>query len=52
MSLAWIIGLTAFVLVEKLLPGGEKTARLFGVMMILTGVAGLLWPGVVVRLIH
>ena len=52
MSLAWIIGLTAFVLVEKLLPGGEKTARLFGVMMILTGVAGLLWPGVLVRLIH
>ncbi|MDU8945739.1 DUF2182 domain-containing protein [Ovoidimarina sediminis] len=37
MNLVWIAGLTAYVLVEKLLPGGEVIAKLAGAALILLG---------------
>ena len=42
MNLAWIAGITLYVLVEKLLPAGHKVGRLIGVVLILWG-AGLLF---------
>ena len=42
MNLAWIAGLAAFVLVEKLAPEGHWVARVTGALLILWGVAVLL----------
>ena len=41
MSLAWIAGLAAFVLVEKLAPSGHWTTRLAGIALLGWG-AGIL----------
>ncbi len=38
MNLVWIAALAAFVLVEKLVPGGERVARAAGVLLVLAGV--------------
>jgi predicted metal-binding membrane protein len=39
MSLQWVLLIAAIVFIEKLLPGGEWTARVVGAMLILLGVA-------------
>jgi len=39
MNLVWIAAITAFVMVEKLLPGGLVTARLSGAAMLIAGLA-------------
>ncbi len=41
MNLAWIGGLTAYVLIEKLAPMGERIGRYAGVLLILWGIATL-----------
>ena len=41
MNLYWIVGLAIYVAAEKLLPGGPRTARLFGVLLIGWGVGVL-----------
>jgi len=41
MNLYWIIGLTIYVWVEKILPGGALTSRLMGAFLTLWGL-GLL----------
>ena len=41
-SLAWIAGITIFVLVEKLLPQGHVTSRVAGVLSVVAGVVMLL----------
>ena len=41
MNLLWIAAITAFVLVEKILPLGDKGGRIAGVLMILAGVLSL-----------
>ena len=42
MNLVWILAITLFVLVEKLLPQGLRTVRITGVAMIASGIAYLL----------
>jgi predicted metal-binding membrane protein len=37
MNLLWMAALTAFVLVEKLVPAGEWVARVSGVMLLTFG---------------
>ena len=44
MNLYWIVGLAAFVLIEKIVPSGHAVARAVGVALIVWGVA-LLAPG-------
>lgn len=44
MNLYWIVGLAAFVLIEKIVPAGQTVARAVGVVLIVWGVA-LLAPG-------
>jgi predicted metal-binding membrane protein len=44
MSLIWVAALAAFVLVEKLLPGGRLTARVAGAALLVLAVATLLQP--------
>ncbi len=39
MNLLWIAGITVFVLLEKVLPLGDRGGRVSGVLMILTGIA-------------
>ena len=34
MNLVWIAGLAAFVLLEKIIPGGEKISRITGVLLV------------------
>ncbi len=34
MNAAWIIAITVYVLIEKILPGGEKLSKLLGALMI------------------
>ena len=41
MSLVWIAGLAAFVLVEKLAPAGQRIARAAGAVLVVFGVAAL-----------
>ena len=43
MNLVWIAAITAFVLIEKLLPTGLRSSRLSGWAMIVTGVGYLAW---------
>lgn len=43
MNLLWIAAITAFVLVEKLLPAGLRASRLSGWAMIVTGIGYLAW---------
>ncbi|MEO5614060.1 MAG: DUF2182 domain-containing protein [Cypionkella sp.] len=42
MNIWWILGITLYVAVEKLAPGGERLARPFGVALTLAGLALLL----------
>lgn len=42
MNVLWIVALTALVLAEKLLPGGERVARAVGVLLLLWAAATLL----------
>lgn len=42
MNLMWILGLAAFVLVEKLLPGGKWMGQAAGVLLVAAGTALLL----------
>ena len=37
MNLLWVAALTAFVLVEKIGPGGVRVARVAGIAMIIAG---------------
>lgn len=37
MNLLWVAALTALVLVEKALPGGDQIARAAGVVMVAAG---------------
>jgi predicted metal-binding membrane protein len=39
MNLYWIIGLAIYVAAEKLLPGGQRIARIVGVVLLLWGLA-------------
>lgn len=39
MNLFWIVGLTLFVLVEKILPGGETFGKVSGLLLIVLGVS-------------
>lgn len=43
MNLAWILVITIFVLVEKLLPVTSRTSRITGTLMMLVGVGYLVW---------
>ena len=43
MSLVWIAGITVFVLVEKLLPFGDATSRIGGVLLVLGGASMLVF---------
>ena len=42
MNLVWIAALAAFVLAEKVIPGGEKVSKIIGVMLVAWGVLVLL----------
>ncbi|EDT42631.1 DUF2182 domain-containing protein [Burkholderia ambifaria] len=42
MNVVWIVALSLFVLVEKVLPGGERIGRMLGVVLIAWAVATLL----------
>lgn len=44
MNLLWVAALAAFVLIEKLMPGGDRLARLAGVVLVAAGVAVLTRP--------
>ena len=44
MSLRWVLLVTAVVAAEKLLPGGEWTARVIGVALVLLGAAVMVRP--------
>jgi predicted metal-binding membrane protein len=37
MNLVWIAALAAFVLAEKVIPGGEKVSRATGVLLVIWG---------------
>ena len=43
MNLLWIAAITAFVLVEKLLPATLRASNLSGWAMIVVGVGYLIW---------
>ena len=42
MNIWWVLGIALYVAVEKLAPGGERLARLFGATLILAGTALML----------
>jgi predicted metal-binding membrane protein len=42
MNVVWIVALSLFVLIEKVLPGGERIGRALGVVLIAWAVATLL----------
>lgn len=42
MNLIWVAALAAFVLVEKLAPGGQRLGRAAGVLLVVSGIALLL----------
>jgi predicted metal-binding membrane protein len=44
MSLPWVLGIAGIVFAEKLLPRGEWTARVVGVLLVVAGVAVALRP--------
>jgi predicted metal-binding membrane protein len=45
MNLLWIAGITAFVLIEKLLPFGDRVGRIGGLLMFAAGIAVLIISG-------
>jgi predicted metal-binding membrane protein len=46
MNLVWVAGIATFVLIEKVVPSGERVGQVAGVVMVLAGVALVLraWP--------
>jgi predicted metal-binding membrane protein len=50
MSLQWVLLIAAVVFVEKLLPGGEWTARIVGAALLVLGVAVAINPDVAMAL--
>lgn len=44
MSLPWVLAIALVVLAEKVLPGGERTARVIGVALIIAGIVVALRP--------
>jgi predicted metal-binding membrane protein len=47
MNLYWILGLAVYVAAEKMLPGGQKTARVVGGVLILWGLGLLVRAAVI-----
>ena len=47
MSLPWVLAIAVLVFAEKVLPGGERTARITGVILILAALAVVIWPDLV-----
>lgn len=44
MSLPWVLAIGLVVFAEKVLPRGERTARITGTALIIAGVAIAIWP--------
>jgi predicted metal-binding membrane protein len=44
MNLLWVAAIATFVLIEKIIPGGELIGRIAGIVLILVGVGVLLLP--------
>lgn len=44
MSLPWVLAIALLVFAEKMLPGGERTARITGVVLIVAALAVAIWP--------
>ena len=44
MSLPWVLAIALLVFAEKVLPGGEHTARITGVILIVAALAVVIWP--------
>jgi predicted metal-binding membrane protein len=44
MGLPWVLLIGAFVAAEKLLPGGERLARLGGIALVLLGLLVIFHP--------
>jgi predicted metal-binding membrane protein len=44
MSLPWVLAIALLVFAEKVLPGGERTARITGVILIVAALAVAVWP--------
>ena len=44
MSLPWVLGIALLVFAEKVLPGGERTARITGVLLIVAALAVVVRP--------
>jgi predicted metal-binding membrane protein len=47
MSLPWVLAIALLVFAEKVLPAGERTARITGVILIVAAVAVVVWPELV-----
>jgi predicted metal-binding membrane protein len=44
MNLLWVAAIAAFVLIERVVPNGERASRVAGALLIVTGVAVALAP--------
>ena len=44
MSLPWVLAISLVVFAEKVLPGGERTARLTGIALIAAAMTVAIWP--------
>jgi predicted metal-binding membrane protein len=44
MSLPWVLAIALLVFAEKVLPGGERTARITGAILIAAGLAVVVRP--------
>jgi predicted metal-binding membrane protein len=44
MSLPWVLGIALLVFAEKTLPGGQRTAAVAGIVLIVAAVAVAIWP--------
>ena len=44
MSLPWVLAIALLVFAEKVLPGGERTARITGVILMVAALAVVIWP--------
>jgi predicted metal-binding membrane protein len=45
MSLPWVLAIGLLVFAEKVLPGGERTARITAIVLIVMAAAVVVWPG-------
>ena len=50
MSLPWVLVIALLVFAEKVLPGGERTARVTGVLLMAAAVAVVIWPELACRM--